>query len=266
MPAAAPWIALLVLTVNLLAAGGITFAGIAPSWWLLLAVAVNSSEAADSGRRAPRIVVGTLAVGALALFAVCFLTLYQPVLRCRAKLDEGLARLRVSRMSEAEAAFREAAEADPYSAEPWLSLASLYHGEALASNTNETLSRFEAAAGESLRRNPHAHTLRKEVGDWRLALFARRGDRRQWDEAIKSYLEAVRLYPNHAFGHAQLAWAYHAGGDQQAARREATEALRLDALNPHREKKLLQQRLYDPTGKSVEPLESAEQTMQRLRK
>lgn len=266
MPAAVTWIALLVLSVNLLAAGGITFAGIAPSWWLLLAVAVNSAAPADSGRLVPRFVVGLLAAGALALLAGCFLMLYQPVLRCRTKLDEGLAQMRGSQISEAEAAFREAAEADPYSAEPWVNLASVYHGAALENGTREALSKFEAAAGESLRRDPHAHTLHKEVGDWRLALFSRWGDRRQWNRAIDSYREAVRLYPNHAYGHAQLAWAYHVGGDAQAASREAAEALRLDALHPHREKKLSQQRLYDPTGKSADPQENAEQTMQRLRK
>jgi len=266
MPAAAPCIALLVLTVNLLAAGGISFAGIAPSWWLLLAVAVNSTEAANPRRRLPPVGIGVISAGALSLVAVCFLTLYAPVLRCRAKLDEGLALLRASRFAEAQAVLRESAEADPYSADPWVNLATLYHGVALDSGTAEALSRFETALAEALRRNPHAHTLHREVGDWRLALFARWGDRRQWDEAIGAYTEALRLYPNHAYGHAQLAWAYHLGGNAESARGEATQALRLDTLNPHREKKLSQQRLYDPASKTAEPPENAEQTMQRLRR
>lgn len=265
-PAVVFWIALLVLTVNLLAAGGISFAGIAPSWWLLLALAVNSTEGAVSGRRVPRIVVGLLAAGALTLVAASFLTLYQPVLRCRAKLDEGLALLRVSRFADAEAAFREAADADPHSAEPWVNVATLYHGAVMDSGAGEALARFEDALADLLRRNPHAHTLRKEIGDWRLALFARWGDRRQLDEAIGAYTEALRLYPNHAYGHAQLAWAYHLAGDQPSASREADEALRLDALHPHREKKLSQQKLYDPAGKTAEPAQNAEQTMQGLRK
>ncbi len=265
-PTVAFWIALLVLTVNLFAAGGISFAGIAPSWWLLLALAVNSTEDAVSGRRVSRIAVGLLAAGAVALVAASFLTLYQPVLRCRAKLDEGLALVRASRFADAEAAFREAADADPHSAEPWVNLATLYHGAAMDSGAGEALARFEDALEELLLRSPHAHTLRTEIGDWRLALFARWGDRRQLDEAIGAYTHAVRLYPNHAYGHAQLAWADHLAGDQPSAGREAGEALRLDSLNPHREKKLSQQRLYDPAGKTAEPSQNAEQTMQGLRK
>jgi tetratricopeptide (TPR) repeat protein len=161
---------------------------------------------------------------------------------------------------------RASAEADPYSAEPWVNLATLYHGIALDSGTAEATSRFETALENALQRNPHAHTLRREAGDWRLALFARWGDRRQWDEAIGAYTVALRLYPNYAMAHAQLAWAYHLGGKAESASREAALALRLDALNPHREKKLSQQRLYDPASKAAEPPENAEQTMQRLRK
>ncbi len=266
MPEPTPWIALVVLTINLLAAGGIGFAGIAPSWWLLLAVAINSTETVSSERRVPRIAVGLLAAGALVLVAACFVTLYTPVLRCRARLDEGLALARLSRFAEAETVFREAAGADPYSVEPWQELTILYHQAALETGSAEALSRFEAALGETLQRNPHAHTLRRLVGDWRLAIFARWADRRNLEEAIDAYSRSVQLYPNHAYGHAQLALAYHLGGDQQSASREATEALRLDDLNPHREKKLSHQRLYDPASKAAEPQENAEQMMRRLRK
>ena len=43
--------------------------------------------------------------------------------------------------------------------------------------------------------------------------------------------------------HAQLAWACHVTGDEAEARRQADEALRLDALMPHAELKLAQQRV-----------------------
>ena len=191
--------------------------------------------------------------------------MYSPVLRCHAKLDEGLGLVRLQRLAEAEAAFREAAAADPYSAEPWNDLAALYHQWALDRKGEDSLSRFEAALEESLRRNPHAPTLRRQIGDWWLALFARRGERRYLDQSIRAYTEWVRLYPNHAFGHAQLAWAYHLAGDVPSAVREATQALRLDALNPHREKTLGRQRLYDPVDDSEGQRENAEQTIRRLR-
>jgi hypothetical protein len=265
LPPAVPAIALLVLSVNLLAAGGISFAGIAPSWWFLLAIVSNSATVSSRERRVGRFAAGTLAVAAVLLVVACFLTMYSPVLRCHAKLGEGLGLVRLQRLAEAEAAFREAAAADPYSAEPWNDLAALYHQWALDRKDEESLSRFEAALEESLRRNPHAPTLRRQIGDWWLALFARRGERRHLDQSIRAYTEWVRLYPNHAFGHAQLAWAYHLAGDVPAAVREATQALRLDALNPHREKTLGRQRLYDPVDDSEGQRENAEQTIRRLR-
>jgi hypothetical protein len=85
------------------------------------------------------------------------------------------------------------------------------------------------------------------------------------DQSIQAYTEWVRLYPNHALGHAQLAWAYHLAGDVPSADREAAQALRLDALSPHREKTLGQQRLYDPVGDSEGQRKNAEQTILRLR-
>jgi hypothetical protein len=266
MPHTVPVIALLVLTVNLLAAGGISFAGIATGWWLLLAIVSNSGALPSRERGLPRFVVGLLAVTATLLVIGCFATLYSPTLRCRAKLDEGEERIRLQRLDEAEAAFLAAAAADPYAAEPWNNLAALYHHGALEIANEDSLSRFESAVERVLRRNPRAPLLRKQIGDWWLTLFARWGDHRQLQQAILAYTEWVRLYPNHALGHAQLAWSYHLAGDDDSSRRAAVEALRLDALNPHREKKLSQQRLYDPVANSEGQRENAEQTIRRLRK
>jgi len=265
LPPVVPAIAWLVLTVNLLAAGGISFAGIAPSWWLLLALVSNAATESAPGRPAGKPMSAVLAVTLGLLLVGCFLTMYSPVLRCRANLDEGLALVRSQRLNEAEAAFLAAADADPHSGEPWPTLAGLYHQAALASRDPDALARFETAVTESLRRSPHAPGLHKQIGDWRLALFAQRGQRRHLDEALRAYSEWVGLYPNQAIGHAQLAWCHHLAGDDQAAAREAAQALRLDELNPHREKKLCQQRLYDPVGESEGQRENAEQTIRRLR-
>lgn len=265
MPPAVPAIALLVLTVNLLAAGGIGFAGLAPSWWLLLALVSSPASASPPARRLGRIASSVLAATAGLLVLGAFLTMYSPVLRCRAKLDEGLALTRGQRLNEAEAAFLEAAAADGHSAEPWTSLAGLYHQAALNSRDADSLSRFERAVSQSLRRAAHSPGLYKQLGDWRLDLFSRWGERRYLDEALDAYTHWVRLYPNHALAHAQLAWCYHLAGDPTVAVGEATEALRLDTLNPHREKKLDRQRLYDPVGDSAGQRENAEQTIRRLR-
>lgn len=266
LPEVVPAVALLVLTVNLFAAGGISFLGIAASWWLLLAIAANAGSLPWRERALPRIAAGFLAAGAALLVVLCFLTLYSPVLRCRGKLDEGTALLGLQRPAEAIAAFSTAAAADPCAVEPWNHLAALYHLAALERKDENALAHFEAAVEQALRRNPRAHTLHRQIGDWRLALFARSGEPRHLLETIGAYQEWVRLYPNHSLGHAQLAYTYHLAGDELSASRSAAEALRLDALNPHHEKKLGQQRLYDPLADSPAQQENAEQTARRLRK
>jgi len=259
-------VALLVLTVNLLAAGGIGFAGIAPTWWLLLAIVSNARALPSRERDLPRVAVGLLTAAAMLLVIGCFATLYSPTLRCRAKLDEGEERIQARRLGAAEAAFLAAAAADPYTAEPWNNLAALYHHEALERANEDSLSRFQSAVEQVLRRNPRAPTLRKQIGDWRLSLFARWGDDHQLQQAIVAYTEWVRLYPNHALGHAQLSLSHHLAGNDDLSQRAASEALRLDALNPHHEKKLSQQRLFNPVANSEGQRENAEQIVRRLRK
>jgi tetratricopeptide (TPR) repeat protein len=98
-----------------------------------------------------------------------------------------------------------------------------------------------------------------------VALFCSTRDRQHLDEAIQAYRNSIQLYPNGSLGHAQLAWAYHWAGDDQEAAREAENALRLDALNPHTERKLARQYLFNPT-EDARTRQNAELVMRRLRR
>lgn len=311
---------LLVLYVNLLAAGGINFAGVAQTGWLLLALVLNQLEDGAAGTATqgegdqedaapaeprgggclavpragtvvrpgtrsrsdansqsvspgtgrglsvpPQVITGGGVVLTLLLAIAYQQTMYGPVLRRQVQLAAGADDEAQLHWDRAAAAYREAAAADPYSAEPWLRLASLGQQAALAEASPERLQQFEQTTGEIVKRNPHSQVAWKQIGDWRLALYRATGDRVQLCAAIDAYARCVRLYPNGNYVHAQLAWAYHVAGNQEQAAAEAQEALRLDARNPHRERALAQQRLFDPQEDELGD-ENSEQWMHRLRK
>jgi hypothetical protein len=104
-------------------------------------------------------------------------------------------------------------------------------------------------------------------------MFAASGRRELGEQAVQAYAQAVELYPQSSILHAQLAWACHVTGADALAREHADEALRLDALMPHTEFKLVRQRLvadylseWSPPTTGGRGAESAEQLMQRVRK
>ena len=74
-----------------------------------------------------------------------------------------------------------------------------------------------------------------------------------WDMTTGDALRrAADLYPGNAMAHAELAWALHVAGQDLPAAKSATEALRLDRMNPHQELRLGSRRLFDePAGGSL---------------
>ncbi|HEX7446072.1 MAG TPA: O-antigen ligase family protein, partial [Pirellulales bacterium] len=119
LPPAAPLVAAGALLVNLLAAGGIAFSGVAGTLWLLLAVALGA------GRFAPRVslpraaAIGALAAS-IALVSACHVSAYLPSLRCRMLVAEAEAEPRT-----VEQSLRAAAAADPLADQPWRDLAAV---------------------------------------------------------------------------------------------------------------------------------------------
>ncbi|MBC8870708.1 MAG: O-antigen ligase family protein [Planctomycetes bacterium] len=264
LPVWLPTVAALVLLVNLLAAGGIGFPGVAQSWWLLLAIALGLLDAERPLRSAPR-AAATGMVGLAFVLALAFhQTMYQPVLRCQASMNEGDSLAQEGRPDQAKAAYVTAARADPYSADPWMQLASLYRQLAILSGDEEHVGHFDRAVREALARDRRSHSVFRQLGNLRLSLYRKFGDREQLKRAIAAYERWAQIYPNSNMAHAQLAWACSIDGDDQSAAREAKIALGLDKQSPHREKKLREQRVYDPRSEHPED-ETAEQLMNRLR-
>jgi predicted Zn-dependent protease len=201
------------------------------------------------------------------LIVACLRTAYGPVLRTPIFLSNSAQLLRLGQPDAAEEVLLEATRVDKYDPEPWRYLAALRHTRSLAVGGNPDREGFEHAAREMLRRNKRSSLAHREYGDWQLASYRVSGESAQLVLAIEAYRRAAELYPNGSFGHAQLAWALHVAGEPHSAGAEATEALRLDSLNPHREQKLAGLRIFDPALVDLGLDDrDAEQIMRQLRK
>lgn len=234
LPPALPCLAAAVLGINLLAAGGISFPGVAGSLWLLLALGlslagVGSPGTALTGRSAA--VAACLAAG---LFGAFVWSDYLPVMQSRLLLLRGEATRDASRNELLSAA----AEADPLWSRPWESRESIELARWHRRRDRADFEHWEQAAEQVNRRRPHWAAARLHAGNVYLAAY--HVDHRSGDvqKAVANYREAVRLYPNHAENHARLAVALAAAGEPREARKSAAEALRLDELTPHKDQKL----------------------------
>jgi tetratricopeptide (TPR) repeat protein len=243
-----PALGALVLAINLLAAGGIGYPGVAGTFWILFALAVNESESEpleepnrDAKPRArpgiPWLAAVGLSVAGVAA-ASCYFSAYSPVLRCHgamAKADDEPPQHTDAKRE----ALLEAAAADPFSAEPWQALAELELAQ-LQKNPAAAASRslFVAASSRTLELRPHASSAWRQVGHWYWLLFEQRHDRHDSTTAAECYRRSVELYPHLAVLRGEYALALHANGDASAAAKEARRALELDQVTPHADKKL----------------------------
>jgi tetratricopeptide (TPR) repeat protein len=276
-PPQAYYAACLVMLVNLLAAGGISYAGVAQSLWILaaLGLSTSSSPEAVASREAPLPPVRRgwmwLMAGAAALACLlCLRTGYLPVIKAqRATNAASITRS----ASQAAQLYEEAAAADRWSPEAWHLLAELRQLEMVRSAGNgEARQAFEQALAEAARRNRRSHGLEMLRGRLYLGSFRALGRAAYLGQSIEAFRRAVQLYPNSSITHAQLAWVLHLSGQADLAAMHAARALDLDAQNPHGEQKLKLRRLADPgpaTGQaqpSGPPAETdVEQLMRRLR-
>ncbi len=241
-------VGLLVLLVNLLAAGGIGLPGVAGTLWVLLALGLSLLER-DAPRPLPRgTTMGLLAVS-VGLSVACYASGYSPVLLCYAAMESTR-----HDPSHQEEQLQEAALADPLSAEPWSQLAALaldrwklaVGGSSprvrvqadRAAAAEDLLGQFEKYTAAVLERAPNSSPDWLAAAERYQELHARTGKLLYLEKAIECYRTATRLYPNSATCHGRLAMALLTSGDTPGAREEAATALWLDGQNPHRDKKL----------------------------
>ncbi len=266
LPAFVPAVAVIALLIHLSAAGGISFANVATSLWVLAAITLalhrhnpqGIHEATDargagveeiggSGRRNSnppraaektavyaRIVGGAKILGLGLLCAACYWTGYRPVLLSRAKLAEASA----SRTEPVDLGkLEEAAAIDPWASGPWVMMA----GAALERwrcGEPGAEARFRKATDAFLRRMPNSSRAWELVGDWWWRVFQELGQPNFASQAVGSFAQAVKLFPTNGHLRAKYARALRAIGQEAQGQEEARVALWLDQRTPHADRKL----------------------------
>lgn len=235
LPAALPALGAGVLLIHLLAAGGISYPGVAGSLWLLVAVALNLADA-DRPRSVGWPGQLALLVVALGLAVACLVTGYGPVLRAQAALLEA-ERAPAGSARQVEDLQR-AAAADPWSPVALERLADLEFRAWLDSGKPDELRQFRAYREQAMALMPRSSAAWLNTGDYDLEAYRRTGGRGHAERAVEAYSRAVELYPASARTRAKLALGLEALGDAPGFRREAAKALELDGQTPHADKKL----------------------------
>jgi hypothetical protein len=244
--------------INLLAAGGIGIPTVALGLWSMLAIGLNLREDRPCGRlreyesRVPPFV---LAVGWAALLGT-FVGVVSPFWRSEyyiAQADEAIRHLPPD-YDRADEAYRNAIAADRFSVRPWRESAHLHlmvwqqSGGKLDDQDKRWSWKtipilYERAAQPP--RNPTAWGVHSERALVIRQMLGMMGSKltpheaiRLRGEMVKSTRTATRLNPTSTELHARLADASAEISMYQDAVDEATEALRLDQLTPHLDKKL----------------------------
>jgi hypothetical protein len=268
LPAALPAIGVLVLLVNLLAAGGIGFPGVAGSVWLLMAVTLNTLDAAPS-RALPRTAALAGLLFGLVMAVACSTTAFRPALECRAKMQiaqqewlraQELQRERQTQRARrhllaSEGYLKEAAAADPRSAEPWRQLASQAFVRWVETREPEAFDQFETSIRQALELSPNSAAAWRMCGDWYWQAYVETGrrDQEMVRKAVSAYRQAVDRYPNSGHIRASLALALRAAGNEPEFEQQAVVALRLDriARKAQHADKLLDDRIRDELNRGV---------------
>ncbi len=258
IPGTALGAGLLSVLINLMAAGGIGVPTVALGLWSMLAIGLNLRDDRAGGRlRAyeSRVPPFVLAVGWAALLGT-FVGLVSPFWRSEAYIAEASDAIshRPPDFERADRAYLSAIDADRYSAQPWRESAALHlmvweERGARVDNNDERWSwktipfLYERAAQPP--RNPNAWTVHNDRARAIHQILGLIGTKLEPREAIrlrgelvKSTRIATRLNPTSAELHARLAYASADMSMYQDAVDDATEALRLDRLTPHRDRKL----------------------------
>ena len=242
------------LVVNLFAAGGIGFPPVAMMLWAALALGQNTRTDRPCGRL--RAVGGRFGAFGLAAVAVSllggFLGAIVPFWQSQSLLGEAQRVMSgtAPNIDRARALDLAAARADTYSPMPWMALAEMEFQNWLAQGSppSKTIWRRiddELKGAVKPPRNPR----NLQVQRFRMSILrellrrnapgsSTAGLALLRNEYINAAARAVDLYPTSASLRADLAQACSADSRFDEAARQAREALRLDALTPHLDKKL----------------------------
>lgn len=240
--------------VSLLAAGGLSVPAVAVSLWVSAALALNLRE--DRGCGVLRVIDGRAWAFGVAVVWVSLLGTFVGQALPHWKLEaaiadaESAALSRPPQLERAEAILENAAKIDPYSARPWQKLAGLEYEVWIGRGAKPEDKRWQKipillykAVDEPRPTNVWSRhreralmtsLLLKQLG----SSINPREITRYRGNVVEASRTASRLYPTNASLRARLAEASADIGMTPDALAEGREALRLDGLTPHADKKL----------------------------
>jgi len=221
--------AVVVLLVNLSAAGGISYPGVAGSLWLLLAVGLDEAEPLSNHWGVRSSLMWSATAGAVVVMAICYGTTYRPVLACRSAILQAQL-LGPDCDAERTKLLRRAVDADPLSADAAILLADqrFRQWKKLPCRSNEA--QLRRAIDRACRLAPAASQVWAQAGAWWWAVFDRTGRVESRDAARQAYRKAVDRYPHQVTLRIRYARVLAASGDRRAAAAEAAIALQLDRV------------------------------------
>ncbi len=246
-------LAVLGVAINLLAAGGIGIPAVALALWTAMALGLNLREDRGCGRL--RVAGGRLPAFVLAIGWAALIGVFVRTVLPYWQVDAAMAEVELAMTSRpadpvrAELAMERAIRADRFSARPWVALAEIQYVAWRARGAKVDDLRWRTVPVALLEavsppRNPSWSLHRRRASRTRdlleqlgpalgpIELLRLRAD------VVHATRTASRLYPTHATLHAELAEASADIGMIPDAVREAREALRLDGITPHQDKKL----------------------------
>ncbi len=241
MPARLAAIALLVLSIHWLAAGGLSFPGVADTFWILLALGLNGPAGAVVPRAAKswwRRLLPSVALGITVSAAVgCYFSALLPVMRCRAEMI-GAANPRLNDQARI-AGWLRAVAADAFAVDPWIEMARLA-GQRALENPDDALwrKRLLTAVSSVIALRGHSSATWNEMAELFRAIYDKAPSEALAERILQLSRGAAYLYPNSARLQAEYGLALAQAGDDKDARRVAGRALELDELTPHADKKL----------------------------
>jgi len=233
----------LVMLLHLSASGGMTFAGVASSLWILLALAMSGRETRTQDREVSRTWALILAGFFVVVAVTWHRTAYAPVVNSRSNLwfaqqSTLLADERIELLEAAVAADRRNSEA-------WRTLARVRLDQWLAEPSAEKLAAFDDAVSGWNASRPQSSSAWSDAAGFWLEVFQATRNVDALDEAERSLSRAVGLYPNSAILRARWAIVLSWSQRRSEAIAQAREALRLSDATPHADKKIPQELLTE---------------------
>jgi tetratricopeptide (TPR) repeat protein len=238
-----PIIAVIALLVNLLAAGGISYPGLAGSLWLLVAIELNLTDRAESqtaGSVEGRSLIEQwfhstafrwgACIALATLLAAALWTEYLPVMACRLQLSIADAAQAAGRADQSRNALEAATTADPWSSEAAVRLAAQRFADYQTLPTPSQRRTLLDADDVARRLASHRSNVWAQGGGFAAAIHQHTGNVEDFDAAQSYFERAIELYPSNAELQANAAKFWQSAGKTDRALAAATEALRLDDL------------------------------------